>query len=197
MPRRLSVLMALVLLAAGAALALAGCGGSEDAGVAPADVGSTEASSDGESQDVADLDSEEAMLAFARCMREHGVNVPDPQPDENGRLRFQIQGRPGDEDKLREAQEACGQYLEAARPELTEEEQAERYDQALAFARCMRDEGIDFPDPQPDGFGPGGGGGANGPPEFDADEPAFQEALETCQDKLGEFGGPILQRRER
>ena len=53
---------------------------------------------------------------------------------------------------------------------------------ALEFAGCMRDEGIDFPDPTlaadgsvDFGFGPG-----SGPPPFDPDAPAFQDALDVC-----------------
>ena len=60
-------------------------------------------------------------------------------------------------------------------------------EQALAFAECMRDNGVeDFPDPTLDadgsvdfGVGPGAGGGG-----FDAQADGVQEAFTACQSEL-------------
>ena len=47
-------------------------------------------------------------LAFARCMREHGVKMDDPAPD--GRMTMRIDG---DSPTFRRAQEECGGGLES------------------------------------------------------------------------------------
>jgi hypothetical protein len=46
------------------------------------------------------------MLKFAQCMRQHGVNVKDPNP--NGGL--QMIGGPGDKAKMDKATAACQRY---------------------------------------------------------------------------------------
>src|SRR4051812_42445915 len=43
----------------------------------------------------ADMDPRDAMLKFAQCMREHGVDVPDPGPD--GGIRVDGKGVPKDQ----------------------------------------------------------------------------------------------------
>lgn len=124
-------------LAAGLALPLAlvasGCGGS------------SEAASGGSSSSEARND---AQVKFARCMREHGVDVGDPTPGQAGIV---IRARPGDEQKLEKAQKACQKLVPGAFKEPTPEEQEKFKDAALAFARCMRAHGVDMPDPQFDG----------------------------------------------
>jgi hypothetical protein len=48
-------------------------------------------------------------LAFARCMRAHGVEMTDPKPDRNG-IQIGIKGSSGDPNSpvFRRAQGACG-----------------------------------------------------------------------------------------
>jgi hypothetical protein len=64
------------------------------------------------------------MLSFAKCMREHGVDMPDPQFSENGGGGFFPAGPGGgqggvnpDSPTFREAQKACGEILENALPD--------------------------------------------------------------------------------
>jgi hypothetical protein len=72
----------------------------------------------------------------------------------------------------------------------SEEEQAELEDAFLEYAQCMRDHGIDFPDPEFNGDGAvairGGG---------DPDDPEFQAAEEACrtllEDALPRAGGEV------
>jgi hypothetical protein len=52
-------------------------------------------------------------------------------------------------------------------------------DDGLAFAQCMRENGLEFPDPDPDG---GFGFGNGQPPSFDRNSPDFQAAIEACQE---------------
>ena len=56
-----------------------------------------------------DEELQEAMLAFAKCMREHGVDMPDPQAGSNGEFRVTVNGGPGslDMEEMQAAQEAC------------------------------------------------------------------------------------------
>lgn len=52
---------------------------------------------------------QDALVEFAECMREHGVDMPDPVFDENGRITQSLGGgRPVDAEALQEAQAACG-----------------------------------------------------------------------------------------
>jgi hypothetical protein len=128
----------------------------------------------------------DAQLAFAKCMREHGVDMPDPQPGERG---FQVVEPNGmSPRKAREAEQACRKYLDAIKPpELTDAQKKEFQEAALAHARCMREHGIDFPDPT---FGANGEvrielKGSGGPRP---DDPAFQAADAKCRKDLGKAG---------
>jgi len=136
-------------------------------------------------------DPEQAMLDFAECMRDHGIDMEDPQFDGEGGGGINLEATPENEDEIEAAQEACQPLLENARGnvELDPEREAELQEQMLAYAQCMRDRGIDMPDPvfSDDGFvvqqaGPGGGSG--GDPREDPD---FEAANEACQPDEG-FG---------
>jgi hypothetical protein len=190
--RKLELAATAGALAAALVLALTACGGNGDSD----DVASltdttgqstTGGSGDGGSGAPSEREREEAALEFAQCMREHGVDFPDPV---NG--RFEFRSTPGDDQaKVQEAQEACQDILEDAAPPLDEEQQAEMQDALLAFARCMREHGIDFPDPQFEE----GGGALQMLPEGTEDDPKFDEAQEACQPILDDarLDGPSLQ----
>jgi len=133
----------------------------------------------------------EAQVKFAECMRENGVDMPDPKSD--GRSLFRVGGDSGvSPEEFEEASKACEQYREDIRPNLSEEEQAEFKERALEHARCMREHGIDFPDPtfSADGGaevrigGPGGSG-----PRIDPEDPEFQAAEKEC-------GGGLMRRQQ-
>ena len=115
-----TALAALVLV-----LALASCGG-EGSDARVASLGGTTTTDGNAAASSEERDPEEALLAYARCMREHGVDVPDPQVDGGGRATFRVMRPRGNEQKFQEAQEACSKHLENARPRnLDPEEQAE------------------------------------------------------------------------
>jgi hypothetical protein len=148
----------LTLPIATASLVLAACGGSDST------------SSSGSDREK----FREAALEFAECMRRNGVDMPDPTPDGGMRLT----ARPGDEATVQRAQEACQKYLDKARPpEPSEEEQREAREQALEHARCMREHGIDFPDPT---FGEDGTVEQRLGEGIDPKDPAFREAEKAC-----------------
>ena len=178
-----------VLAALALTLALAACGG-EDADAQVASLGGTTTSAEEDDDGSGDADEgnpEEAMLAYARCMREHGIDVPDPQVDEDGRTEFRLVRPRGNEEKFEEAQEACGEHLEDARPRNLDPEQEQEIREAmLAFAKCMREHGVDMPDPE---FGEGGRGTVRMRGNIDPDDPEFREAEEACRDLRPQFRG--------
>ncbi|MBE1565223.1 hypothetical protein [Nonomuraea africana] len=127
------------------ALALTACGApAEGGGVAGANGGTAAPAS----SSAAPTDPREAELKFAQCMREHGVDMPDPEP--GGGIR--IETRKGEEQKSEKAQKACQQFLRAAvgDPGKTKPDQ-KKLDETLKWVQCMRENGADMPDPSPDG----------------------------------------------
>jgi len=133
--RPLRPLAALALILALAAAA-AGCGGDDDASTA-----STAAATSA---------VQDRAVAFATCMRENGVDE-FPDPDASGELTIDgvLNGSsidPGSRTWTR-AVEACRDLQPpgfTGDDEVTDEER----DTRLAFAECMRENGVrDFPDP--------------------------------------------------
>ena len=116
------------------------------------------------------------MLAFTECMRDHGVDMPDPQPAGDGEGRvITMEGEEMDRERFEEAQEACEPLMEEVVGDIERdpEREAEMREQMLEFAQCMRDHGIDMPDPtfSDDGrveIGVGGDGREIDPDEMDA-----------------------------
>ncbi|MFC4588709.1 hypothetical protein [Sphaerisporangium corydalis] len=169
-------------LVAAALLALAaGCGQSPPtSGVAS--VQGTKTPAQATATPTGSSDPEEKSRKFAACMREHGVEMPDPEAD-GGRMRITIPKGIG-KDKMDKAMEACralGPMGEKRGPVPPEEQERLR-----AFVKCMRDNGVDLPDPD---FTDGGGVRIGGPnSKIKPDDPVFKKADEACRDKLG---GPL------
>ena len=159
-------------LLAASVLGFAACGGDDDAPAA---------------SQSADRKTREAELKFAECMREHGIDFPDPQ-EGPGLVKI---GEDESPEELREAEKACEKFRKAIKPpELTEAQQQEFKKQALEHARCIREHGIDFPDPT---FSEDGGANIRlGPGRVDPEDDDFKAAEKECADKLG---GPIVERR--
>jgi hypothetical protein len=92
-------------------------------------------------------DVKKAMLAYAKCMRDHGVDMPDPVFEGN---RIKQTGPPKvDQAELRAADQACASIRDSIKPpEMSDEDKAAFRQAALKNAQCMRDHGItSFPDP--------------------------------------------------
>ena len=122
---------------------------------------------------------EEGVLDFAQCMREEGINFPDPTFDIDGNPQFdnlEIEN----EEEFENAFENCEDILRNALPEqfdLDPEVEAALVDASLEFSQCMRDQGIDFPDPKPGEFG----FFAFRDADIDFTSEAVQNAFEICQ----------------
>ncbi|WP_146058988.1 hypothetical protein [Actinomadura rubteroloni] len=142
-----------------AALSLTACGGSDD----KAGGGSTPSGND-------------QFVAFAQCLRQHGMDVPDPKPGQNlGNWMSEA-----DRTKLRDtkALTQCQDKLPAG--VLDRLKSPEAQDALLKFARCMRANGVDLPDPK------------NGQPDFgsvDRDSPRFKAAADKCKSTLDALRG--------
>jgi hypothetical protein len=193
------------------ALVMAACGGGDDTqGVASLqDPDSTTTTTTGGARDEGDgsaVDSEQALLEFAECMREHGIDMEDPSISGEGGGFIRIGPPPGaggdgsdnDFEAMEEAREACSEFLEGVTQQFGEIDPTEMQDQALEFAQCVRDQGFDVPDPDFSDIGPdvqseeGGDGEVGGGPfgDIDPEDPAFQAALEECGDIFGGAFGP-------
>jgi hypothetical protein len=220
------------------ALALAGllgaCGSDGDGSGGGDDVASVSGDdSDEQAQGDDQADTEEELLDWVECMRDEGIDVPDPTRDSDGNLviegpGFRLgggdsegstssddDGSDGDEptvdpEEMDAAMETCGEPPALGPSDISEEDRQEMEENALEFAECMRDEGIeDFPDPDFSNMGPGGepqrrssednsgDGDDEGPQvflgpfgEIDMDDPEVRAAFEACQDLLGGPGLP-------
>jgi hypothetical protein len=136
-----------------------------------------------------EADAQQAMLDFAACMREHGIDMPDPQFGANGGGTFTAgsEGEPADKSKLDAAQQACQSYLDKVKsnaPPMDPAKVEEEKQRLLDFAQCMRDHGIDFPDPQISSDG-GGLQVQMGGPGVDINSPGFKEANDACSEQVG------------
>jgi hypothetical protein len=155
------VALALAFAIAVCGVALAACGGGGSSGGAEAS-------------------SEEASLEFAECLRAHGVEVEDPKPGES----VDVGGQ--NDPKTKKALAACNGKLGDSGQEVSAEEDEEINEGALAFSKCMREEGIEMGDPE-----------ILGPGKFhldikglDTNSPAFVAAAEACRQKLPELNVP-------
>ncbi|MFI6511047.1 hypothetical protein ACIBCT_25865 [Streptosporangium sp. NPDC050855] len=124
-----------------AALAPAGCGQAPTGG-GVASVADTVRPSSGASPSVSPSASPDP-LAFARCMRENGIDMADPEP--GGPARIHVRGK--DKGAVEKAHKACSKYMGGGEGKARVDPEA--HDRLLAFARCMREHGVDMADPVP------------------------------------------------
>lgn len=179
--RSLAAAFAVALLGS---LAACGDGGDNaDDSALPTAAGASSDAPDGSDAD-ANLDPEDAMLKYAQCMREHGVDMPDPEPGGG----ISINGEGLSREQMEAAESACQKWMDLAEPDDGGQELSEEEKQSfLDMAACMRDRGYNFPDPVFDGgrvtqkIEKGEGEpGAPGP-----DDPAFQKDIEECSAEAG------------
>ncbi|MBB1260030.1 hypothetical protein [Streptomyces alkaliterrae] len=178
--RRARLALPALMLSLGLLTAACGAQAAGSPGVASVDSGksASEAGKGGGS-------GENDPQAFAECMRENGVDMEDPGPE--GHVKITPELVDGDRKKLREAAEACREHMpqrQGGGGEMTEEQK----ESMRKFATCMRDEGVDVPDPEDGGgfrMGPGAG--------VDPHDSDFKAAMEECRGLLSgggmRFGG--------
>lgn len=127
-------------------------------------------------------EKEEAPVAFAKCMREQGIDAPDPPPGERG-FGFVQPEEGGDEAAFDAARKECQEQVEADYAFLSEDE-AILFDNLVKFARCMRGRNIDFPDPDQS---IDRGAGEYIKRVADPGDPQFETADDECRVEV--FGG--------
>lgn len=162
-----------------AALALLGACGSDGDGPGVATVGGAGPTPSASTS--AAGDRTEQLRQFAQCMRDNGVDMADP--DLSGAGLGLPAGVNLADPAVASAVTACQSKLpNGGAPPKLDADQLERYQ---TFATCMREHGIELPDPGPDGTLQLGQGG---PGQFLSD-PGFQPALTACRDALGGLRG--------
>ncbi|MFG1909054.1 hypothetical protein [Kribbella sp. NPDC048928] len=172
-----TTILAVSALAAG--LILTGCGADQpDAQVASGSgAGQSTAPATGPgtapSSAPASLSRDELAVKFTQCLRENGLNVPDPEPGKGPMLKFDKNSGVTKE-LVDKAMEACRQYDPQAQGSANPQQQ----ENGRKYAECMRKNGVEkFPDPKPDQRGIMIGPGV-------ADDPDFKTAQAACQSIL-------------
>jgi hypothetical protein len=116
----------------------------------------------------------QAQLAYARCMRAHGV--PDfPDPDSNG---SGFEGVPAASSQMTAADHVCHHLLSAGAP-MSHSQWQHSLGQLVKYARCMRAHGLpNFADPHTSGGGIIMGG------DIARNSPQYQSANKACRHLL-------------
>ncbi len=166
----------MLMLAVGATT---GCSGStKDTGIPSATGGAATGPSP---RPTGSVDAAEQGRRFAQCMRDNGIDMEDPDGNGGGGMRS-LRGKNIDKDKLDKALQACRSLTpNGGQGQALDPQEQEKLRQ---WARCMRDHGVDVPDPDP-----------NNPSSllgtllFSSADPKFQAAFTACQDKFVPPGG--------
>ena len=154
---RNSFMISVVLVLALMASACSDSGGSAE--IASLETDSANPSEDDSSGDVdPEAESETAMLAFTQCLRDQGIDVDDPTMDADGNMQLppiniEVPDVVTDPDELPDVSEfedliaPCEEHLEGVVGTFSSADTTEIEDMLLAYAECMRDNGVDMPDP--------------------------------------------------
>jgi hypothetical protein len=129
--------------------------------------------------DAAAESDDASLLEFAQCMRDEGIDMPDPGPQGLASLRQQVDER---SPAFLAALEVCGELLQDYYQEVhgaDHDDEERREEMMMERVQCMRDQGVDVPDP-----GPGQHGF-----QLDTDDPAVRAALEECFGDIGHGPG--------
>lgn len=135
----------------------------------------------------------QARLNLAKCLRAHGINVPDPNPGGGpagggggGTFRA-LNSYP--QAQVNAARTACQQYFRQAFAfaNVSPAQRAQFQQQFVKWAECMRSHGINIPDPTNNGTG--GFGLRRTLGSIDRNSPAFQSANTACASVRPRFGG--------
>lgn len=126
---KLAALIAIPMLVGSLAACASGSPGSESASKTPSSTQSFE----------------DWQLAFASCMRDEGVDMPDPDKDGSGAA---ISLGDADPEAFTAASKTCTDKLGAPpAPAGGDVPVSDRFDDQLRMAECFRENGIDVPDP--------------------------------------------------
>ncbi|WP_405979297.1 hypothetical protein [Streptomyces sp. NBC_00158] len=108
-------------------------------------------------------------VKMRQCLREHGIDAPDPEPGQDP--RGMTVGGGADPQKMQEAMKACGMKGPGSGEGPTQEQK----DKELRWIRCMRENGVALKDPEYSG-------GVKSATEIPkGQEKAFEEAQKKCE----------------
>lgn len=191
---RISYLTTLLIIVA---LLASGCSDGDDTeAVASLEDTATEAPETAEAELSTEEEAEAAMLDFTQCLREQGVDVGDPTMGADGNLQLppiEVSGEfdPEDDPDVMMAQmdavfAECDQHLAGITLGAPDPGANVAFEDAFVeYAGCMRDHGIDMPDP--DFSGDGGMMIELGSPTA-GDQAEFDAAHEECEPILAGIG---------
>ncbi|MEW9551337.1 hypothetical protein [Nonomuraea sp. NPDC050783] len=164
--------------AAALALLLSGCGAGDGGGAGVASVAGTGNGTGGQSASAGPAQSEDPQamaLKYAQCMRENGIDMPDPEP--GGKVTLKI-GPGTQKEKMDQAQAACKQWAPSGQKGSGGD--PKREETMRKAAQCMRDNGVEkFPDPD---------GNMVRINRDVAEDPDFKSAQEKCQKEMADAG---------
>ncbi|MEZ7125939.1 hypothetical protein ACBR40_11420 [Nonomuraea sp. AD125B] len=153
------------------ALLLTGCAAGGGGGSEVASVTGTQAATSAPPS----ADPQEKGIKFAQCMREHGIDMPDPEPGKGVTMRI---GPGTPKEKVDQAAQACKQWAPGG--QLKGGGDPKRAEALRKAAQCMRDNGVEkFPDPD---------GGMMRITRDVGEDPDFKTAQEKCQKEMAEAG---------
>ncbi|MEV0624610.1 hypothetical protein [Nonomuraea wenchangensis] len=153
------------------ALLLTGCAARDDGGSEVASVTGTQAATSASPS----VDPQEKGIKYAQCMREHGIDMADPEPGKGVMLKI---GPGTPREKVEQAQQACKEWAPIGRDQGGGD--PKRAEALREVAQCMRDNGVEkYPDPE---------GGMMRITRDVGDDPDFKTAQEKCQKEMAEAG---------
>lgn len=178
------------------ALVVAACGGGEPEKPRVATLQTAAPATGPAATSGIEADPKTAYLDFARCMREKGIDFPDPRFDGAGKLMIgptmaAMSKLDVTAPSYRDAVVACGEEAGGIGALIDPEQQAELRDSLVAFATCMRANGVDMPDPKlrSDGspilYGPDGMA-----EKITLTDPKFLAGMVACREELGRIPVP-------
>jgi hypothetical protein len=133
------------------------------------------------------IPGEDAVLAFAACLRDEGLDIDDPDIDAEGNLvapsMHSIAAETLDMAAVHSAFDACRGFLDGVAFGLSSQDLTGREDELLAFAVCMRENGYDMPDPDFSGEDHSGAGPFGD--AIDTDDADFLAAAKSCEGIVG------------
>lgn len=116
------------------------------------------------------LTVQDRALKYTQCMRDHGVQMDDPQVQGNQIQLGEIENT--DQAVIQAAEQACQQYKPGGGA--NGNPPAEKIELLRQLARCMRDHGVEsFPDPDASGKMPIG--------ESVTKDPQYEQAQSACR----------------
>jgi hypothetical protein len=140
--KRTRITLALLALTLG--LTLTACG-SEDDNTQVASGGGTQPTTGTSSAAGEELSRDEKAVKFTQCLRENGVNVPDPEPGKGPMIKLGPESGITKE-AMDKAMEACKEF----NPQGEAGADPAQEENGRKFAACMRENGVEkFPDPKP------------------------------------------------